>query len=153
VVEWISHLALSATPQLHAPKRLEELMKIFEQIEVFSVDDPEIKRYVPERVVVLVKVYAPRKLLNVYAQLGRVIQTYQWRIREIYGPEHVKRYCKEHGLCVWLLALKMLKFRMVEDGASSALGYGTWKAKELRRARARLWRLSHHLLLVEDNLR
>lgn len=82
-------LALSATPQLHAPRRLEELRKIFDQIEVFSVDDPEIKRYVPERVVVLVKVYAPSNLLNVYAQLGRVIQTYQGRIRMIYGPEHL----------------------------------------------------------------
>lgn len=124
-------LALSATPQLHAPRRLEELRKIFDKIEVFSVDDPEIKQYVPERVVVLVKVYAPSNLLNVYAQLGRVIQTYQGRIRMIYGPEHLRKYCKEHGLCVWLLALKMLKFRLVEDGASSVLGYGTWKVKEL----------------------
>ena len=132
MVEWISHLALSATPQLHAPKRLEELMKIFEQIEVFSVDDPEIKRYVPDRVMVLVKVYAPSKLLNIYDQLGKVIQAYQRRIREIYGPEHMGKYCKEHGLCVWLLALKMLKFRLVEDEASSVLSYGTWKAKELR---------------------
>lgn len=105
---------------------------MFDQIEVFSVDDPEIKRYVPERVVVLVKVYAPHKLLSVYAQLGRVIQTYQRRIKEIYGPEHLRKYCKEHGLCVWMLALKMLKFRLVEDGASSVLGYRTWKIKELR---------------------
>jgi len=125
-------LALSATPQLHAPRRLEELRKVFDQIEVFSVEDPEIKRYVPERVVVLVKVYAPNKLLNIYDQLGKVIQAYQRRIREIYGPEHVGKYCKEHGLCVWLLALKMLKFRLVEDGASSVLRYGTWKVKELR---------------------
>lgn len=125
-------LALSATPQLHAPRRLEELRKIFDQIEVFSVEDPEIKRYLPDRVVVLVRVYAPESLLNVYTQLGRVAQRYQKRIREIYGPEHVRRYCKEHGLCVGLLALKMLKFRLVEDGASSVLRYGTWRFKELR---------------------
>jgi len=125
-------LALSATPQLHAPQRLEELKKIFDQIEVFSVEDPEIKPYLPERAVVLVKVYAPNRLLNVYAQIGRVIQTYQRRVRETYGPEHLKKYCKEHGLCVWMLALKMLKFRLVEDGASSVLSYGTWKVKELR---------------------
>ena len=125
-------LALSATPQLHSPRRLEELRKVFDQIEVFSVDDPEIKRYMPERAVVLVKVYASSKLLKVYTQLGKVIQTYQRRIREAYGPEHLKKYCKEHGLCVCLLALKMLKFRLVEDGASSVLGYGTWKVKELR---------------------
>lgn len=125
-------LALSATPQLHAPKRLEELRKVFDQIEVFSVEDPEIKRYVPERVVFLVRVYAPESLLSVYGQLGRVAQRYQRRIREVYGPEHLRKYCKEHGLCVGLLALKMLKFRLVEDGASSVLKYGTWKLRELR---------------------
>jgi len=102
-------LALSATPQLHAPKRLGELKKVFDQIEVFSVEDPKIKRYVPDRMVVLVRVYAPESLLGVYGQLGRVAQRYQRRIREIYGPGHLRKYCKEHGLCVGLLALKMLK--------------------------------------------
>ena len=128
-------LALSATPQLHAPKRLAELRKVFDQIEVFSVEDPEIRRYVPERVVFQVMVYAPASLLRVYTQLGKVIQAYQRRIREIYGPEHLRTYCKEHGLCVGLLALKVLKFRLVEDGASSVLRYGTWKIKDLRRPR------------------
>ncbi|MGQ9551936.1 MAG: helicase-related protein [Candidatus Bathycorpusculaceae bacterium] len=126
-------LALSATPQLHAPKRLEELKKIFDRVDVFSVENPEIKSHLPERSVVLVKVYAPDKLLNVYAQIGMVVQAYQRRVRELYGPEHMRTCCKKHGLCVWMLALKMLKFRLVEDGASSVLSYGTWKAKELRR--------------------
>ncbi len=125
-------LALSATPQLHAPKRLAELRKVFDQIEVFSVEDPELKRYVPERVVYQVMVYTPSGLLRVYTQLGKVIQTYQRRIREAYGPEHLRKYCKEHGLCTWLLALKMLKFRLVEDGASSVLTYGTWRMRDLR---------------------
>jgi len=125
-------LALSATPQLHAPKRLEELRKVFDQVEVFSVDDPEIKRYVPERVVVLVGVYAPESLLSVYGQLGKVAKQYQRRIREIYGPEHLGKCCKEHRLCVGLLALKMLRFRLVEDGASSVLNYGAWRLNALR---------------------
>jgi len=47
----------------------------------------------------------------------------------------VDKYCKKHGLCVGLLALKILQFRLVEDGASSVLRYGTWKIKDLRRNR------------------
>jgi ERCC4-related helicase len=125
-------LALSATPQLHAPKRLGELRKVFDQVEVFSVEDPEVKRHLPDRVVFLVRVYAPSSLLKVYTQLGKVIQTYQRRIVEAYGSEHSGKYCREHGLCVLLLALKMLRLRLVEDGASSVLKYGVWKLKELR---------------------
>lgn len=126
-------LALSATPQLHSPERLKELKKIFDRIEVFSVEEPEIKRYLPEREVVIVRVYAPSSLLLVYRQLGKVIQSYQKRISAAYGPQHLKKHCKEHGLCTMLLALRILKLRLVEDGASSVLSYGTWKLGELRR--------------------
>jgi hypothetical protein len=100
--------------------------EVFDQIEVFSVDDPEVKRYVPERVVVLVRVCAPQSLLSVYGQLGRVAQRYQRRIREIYGPEHLRKYCKEHGLCVGLLSLKMLSFGWwrTEPAASSGMALG-----------------------------
>ena len=126
-------LALSATPQLHAPERLEELKKIFDQIEAFSVEDPEIKPYVPERVIFLIRVYAPSSLLTVYTQLGKVVQAYQRRVVKVYGPQHLKKQCNEHGLCTMLLALKILRLRLVEDGASSVINYGTWKIKELRR--------------------
>jgi len=127
-------LALSATPQLHAPKRLAELKIIFDQIEVFSVEAPEISRHMPERVLELVRVYAPETLLKVYTELGKVIRMYQNRVREAYGPGHLRGWCKEHSLCVLLTALRMMRFRLVEDGASSIIKYRTWKTRELRRA-------------------
>ena len=126
-------LALSATPQLHAPARLEELRRIFDRIEVFSVDDPEIRRYVPERVVVMVRVRVPDSLLAVYRQLGAVARRYEGRIREAYGAGHLRRRCREHGLCVRLLSLNALRLRLVEDGASSVIGYRTWGLSDLRR--------------------
>ena len=126
-------LALSATPQLHAPKRLAELRKIFDQIEVFSVEDPEISRHMPDRVLNLVRVYAPETLLKVYTELGKVVRMYQYRIREAYGPAHLRKWCKKHSLCVLLLALKLMRFRLVEDGASSVIKYKTWKTRELQR--------------------
>ncbi len=131
----VNILALSATPQLHASERLGELKKIFDNIRVFSIEDPEIRCHVPPRIVTIIRVQAPEVLLRVYASVGKVIQGYQHRIREIYGSSHVGKYCKEHGLCVGLLALKILKFRLVEDGASSVLRYGTWKIKDLRKSR------------------
>lgn len=125
-------LALSATPQLHSPRRLEELSKIFDRIEVFPLDDPEIGRHIPRRVVYLMGVPAPNSLLELYNSLGGVIQIYQKRVREEYGSEHLKSHCREHSLCTALLALKILRMRLVEDGASSVLRYGTWRIMELR---------------------
>lgn len=125
-------LALSATPQLHSPERLHELRKVFDQFEVFSVEDPEIKRHLPEREIVLIRIPVPSTLLTVYAQLGKVVQSYQKRVAAVYGSQHPKKNCREHRLCTLLLTLKVLKLRLVEDGASSVLKYGTWRLRELR---------------------
>ena len=128
-------LALSATPQLHAPARLGELKKIFGRIEVFSVEEPVIKEYLPERLIALVPLTAPSKLLSVYYQLNDVIKTYQDRVRKVYGVRHLRSYCRNrsHALCICLIALRIMKFRMVEDGASSVANYGIWKLRELNK--------------------
>jgi ERCC4-related helicase len=133
-------LALSATPQLHAPERLHELKKVFGQIEVFSVEEPEIKIHMPERVIALIPVYAHPKLLAVYAHLQEVSNIYQERVRRRYGPQHMRGYCRNrsHMLCVCLLALRIMKFRIVEDGASSVRNYGIWKLRELNSSKKEL---------------
>jgi len=133
-------LALSATPQLHAPGRLQELKKVFGQIEVFSVEEPEIKVHMPERVIALVSVFAPPKLLAVYYQLEKVIRVYRDRVKKAYGAQHLRGYCRNrsHWLCVCLLALRIMRTRIVEDGASSVLKYGIWKLRELRQPVAEL---------------
>ena len=125
-------LALSATPQMHAPRRLNELKKIFDNIEIISIEDPEIKKYVPERVLSLVRIFPSKDLLTVYTQLGKVIQNYEKRVNAIYGSGHARRFCKNHPLCIRLLALRMMKLRLVEDGASSVVRYSSWQIKELR---------------------
>jgi ERCC4-related helicase len=58
-----------------------------------------------------------------------------FRIRQKYGKGHMYKYCKKHFLCKKKLALKMLRYRLVEDGASSVLGYSTWRFPELRSKR------------------
>jgi ERCC4-related helicase len=126
-----SILALSATPQLHSPMRLEELKRVFGQIEVFSVDDPDIKSFMPERSITIVRVHVPQKLLTVYDQLAKVVKLYRERVKDSYGPQHLRTYCKKHPLCVCLLALRIMRARMVEDGASSVLNYGIWRVREL----------------------
>lgn len=125
-------LALSATPQLHAPKRLKELKKVFDHIEAISVEEPEIKAHMPERVIGMIPLSANPKLLDVYQQLDVVIKAYQTKVAKIYGAAHARGYCSRHGLCVCLIALKIMKFRLVEDGASSIIDYGIWKARELK---------------------
>jgi len=127
-------LALSATPQLHSPVRLSELKRIFGQIEVFSISDPDIRTFLPERSITIVKVSVPQKLLLVYDELARVIKEYRERVRSTYGRHHLKEYCKKHPLCVSLLALRIMRSRIVEDGASSVLNYGIWRLRELRQA-------------------
>lgn len=126
-------LALSATPQLHSPIRLNELKKIFENIEVFSVEDSEISEFIPRRVINVVHVNAPKNLIFIYEKLMEVINQYKKRIVDEYGRDHVKKYCKDHPICISLIALKALRMRIVEDGASSVAGYSVWKLKELRK--------------------
>jgi len=128
----VSILALSATPHLHAPRRLEELQKIFDKIQVFSVEEPSISRYIPTRVLYVVRIPTPEELLTVYRGLDVVIGKIEKAIKEKYGSSHLKTNCNEHKLCRKRMVLKMLKFRMVEDGASSVLRYGTWRIKELK---------------------
>jgi len=126
-------LALSATPQLHAPGRLQELKRIFGQIETFSVEEPEIKQHMPERVIAAVPVPVPPQLIAIYTQLGNVVQAYQTKVKRAYGPAHLRGYCRRHPLCTLLLALRIMRFRLVEDGASSIQNYTTWKIPELNR--------------------
>ncbi len=125
-------LALSATPQLHAPQRLKELKRVFERVEAISVEEPEIKAQMPERLIVMTRLPAPQKLISIYYQLNDVIKRYQVKVARIYGPAHARGYCTKHGLCVCLIALKVMKSRIVEDGASSVSEYGTWKLSELK---------------------
>ncbi len=130
-------VALSATPQLHAPERLEELKKIFDNIHMFSVQDPMVQKHIPDRLVTMVRINTPQPLLDVYHALGTIINSLSFRIRQKYGMAHSYTFCRQHFLCKKKLALKMLKYRLVEDGASSVLGYSTWKFPELRSAQDR----------------
>lgn len=125
-------LALSATPQLHAPQRLSELQIIFDKIQVFTVDNPEIRRHIPERILHVVRVTPQESLLKAYRALDRVIRDFSRRINRLYGAGHSKKNCSEHSLCMQLMAVKGLKLKLVEGGASSVLKYKTWKFPELR---------------------
>jgi len=127
----VEMLALSATPQLHAPHRLRELQALFSSIRVFSLEEPEIKERMPRRVLRVVRVQAPEKLLLAYEQLGRVVDRYVDRVKSQFGPDHLSTNCRTHYLCTWLRALQVLRIRMVEDGASSAANYGAWRLKAL----------------------
>jgi ERCC4-related helicase len=131
-------VALSATPQLHAPERLMELEKIFDRIHVFSIEDPEIKQHVPDRTVTMIRIRTPEPLLKVYHALGSLISSMNFAIRKKYGNNHPFQVCKQHFLCKKKLALKMLRYRLVEDGASSILGYTTWNFPELRNKKEKL---------------
>ncbi len=126
-------LALSATPQLHSPKRLGELRKVFESIEPVSIEEPEIKQQMPSREISILRVPASPRLIAIYRQLYSVSKEVQERVASIYGTAHARGYCREHGLCICLIALKMMRTRIIEDGASSVSGYGIWKMRELRR--------------------
>ncbi|MCS7385611.1 MAG: hypothetical protein DRJ18_00855 [Candidatus Methanomethylicota archaeon] len=128
----VAILALSATPHLHAPHRLEELQKIFDKIQVFSVEEPSISKYIPSRVLYVVRIPTPEDLLEVYRGLDAVIGKIEKAIKDKYGASHLKTNCNEHQLCRKRMVIKLLKFRMVEDGASSVLRYATWRLKELK---------------------
>lgn len=126
-------LALSATPQLHSPKRLGELRKVFETIESVSIEDPEVRQQMPGREISILRVPANPRLIAIYRELYSISKEVQERVASIYGPAHARGYCRSHGLCICLIALKIMRIRIVEDGASSVSGYGIWKMKELRR--------------------
>jgi ERCC4-related helicase len=126
-------LALSATPQLHAPSRLKELKKVFGHIEIFSVEEPEIKVHMPERVISMVPLDPPPGLLSVYYQLSSVLKSYGDKAKRLYGPQHARGFCNRHPLCILLISLRVMRTRLVEDGASSVLKYGNWKLRELNR--------------------
>lgn len=130
-------LALSATPQLHAPHRLRELKKVFDEVKTFSVDDPGIREHMPERLLVVEQVETPPGLMRVYHALGELVRIYGFRIRRMYGPRH-PRNCSRHPLCRAQLAVRMLRMRLVEDGASSVQSYGTWRFRDLRNKRKSL---------------
>ena len=123
-------LALSATPQLHAPQRLLELMKIFDRIKTFSIDAPGIREHMPERLLSIETIRPPTKLLGVYSALSELTSDYTMRIRKLYGPSH-PLFCSRHQLCRALLATRMLRNRVMEDGASSVEQYGTWEFRDL----------------------
>lgn len=130
-------LALSATPQLHAKQRLLELKKVFDEIKTFSIEDPDIRDRVPERLLVVEQLETPQKLMKVYRALGELIRVYHFRIRKMYGQYH-PRNCSNHPICRAQLAIRMLRLRLVEDGASGVLKYGTWKFRDLRNKRKSL---------------
>lgn len=130
-------LALSATPQLHAPQRLQELKKVFSKIETFGVNDPGIREHMPERLLVVEQLDTPTKLLKVYYALGELVSIYHFRISKMYGSRH-PRNCTRHKLCRAMLAIRMLRMRLVEDGASSVKGYKTWRFRDLRNKRSSL---------------
>jgi ERCC4-related helicase len=127
-------LALSATPQLHAPQRLKELRSVFDQIKTFSVDEPELRQYLPERVLVVDEVATPPTLMKTYHAMGDLIRSYGFRIRKMYRRGH-SRNCTKHPLCRAQLAVRMLRRRLIEDGASSVEQYGTWKFRDLQNKR------------------
>jgi ERCC4-related helicase len=141
-------LALSATPQLHAPHRLKELMKVFNKIKTFSINEPGIKEHMPDRLLVIEQIETPSSLMNVYHALGKLASLYHFRIEKMYGSRH-PRNCSRHALCRALLAVRMLKMRLVEDGASSVKEYETWKFRDLRNRRRNLDGTSIHNLYKE----
>jgi len=124
-------LALSATPQLHSKTRLTELKRIFDVIEVFSLEHPSIKRHIPPRILYIVRLETPQKLLEVYQALSRQVSVLESEIRKLYGSKHLDENCIEHQICRRRMTLKLLNFRLIEDGASSVLKYRSWRLPEL----------------------
>jgi ERCC4-related helicase len=127
-------LALSATPQLHAAHRLKELRKVFKQVKVFSLDEPGVKEHMPRRLLIVEQVETPEKLIQTYKALGDLSGSLQFRIMRMYGLRHSWN-CTKHPLCRGLMAVKMLRMRMIEDGASSVHDYATWRFRDLKNKR------------------
>ena len=126
-------LALSATPQLHSARRLEELRRVFDRIEVISIDESAVKAMVPRRTLRILRIPTPPTLLKLYRVLNKLVDSYRRKVVEAYGEEHLRENCRRHGLCLNMRMLETLRTRMVEDGASSVLGYRAWRLKELQR--------------------
>jgi len=61
------------------------------------------------------------------------VKTYEAKAKGRYGPQHARGFCNRHPLCILLISLRMMRSRLVEDGASSVLRYGSWKLSELNR--------------------
>lgn len=125
-------IALSAAPQLHSKRRLEELRKVFNTIEVVSLENDELKHYIPKRILKVVRVKSSEDLLKIYSAIGKIASQYEREIKGRYGSSHPNTGCKEHRECIVLTALKTLRFRLVEDGASSVLSYSIWGVRDLR---------------------
>ncbi|MEM2739624.1 MAG: helicase-related protein [Candidatus Bathyarchaeia archaeon] len=126
-------LALSATPMLHDPRRYSELRKIFDDIQVFSVEDPEIEKSIPRRVLKIVEVELPSKVKLLYNTLIRISDNVIHEIRASYGASHEYMGCDEHDECRKAKSLRILASRLVEDGASSIIRYQTWRLPEVKR--------------------
>lgn len=149
-------IALSAAPQLHSKRRFEELKRIFSTITIVRLEDSEIKQYIPKRVLKIFRVKASENLLKIYSEIGKIVSQYEREVRDRYGRLHLNTGCREHRECVVLTALKALRFRLVEDGASSVLSYSTWRIKELRNPLDSLnglsiYRAYRELLRIEFN--
>lgn len=126
-------LALSATPHLHSAKRFEELKRIFDKIEVVSVEEEAVKTIIPRRALKIVRIDCPPALLELYKALGSIIESYKRRVVEIYGEDHLSEVCKIHRICLNMRVLENLRRRVIEDGASSVLGYRAWRNTDLQK--------------------
>lgn len=126
-------LALSATPLLHDARRYSELRKIFDDIQVFTVEEPEIKGSIPRRVLKIVEVELPPKVKLLYDTLIQISDNILHEVRALYGANHEYIRCDEHEECRKVKSLRILAFRLVEDGASSLIRYQTWRLPEVKR--------------------
>jgi len=126
-------LALSATPLLHDARRYSELRKIFDSIRIFTVEDSEVRGSIPKRVLKIVEVELPPKVKLLYDILIRISDNILREIQASYGDAHEYMRCEEHEECRRVKSLKILAFRLVEDGASSIVNYQTWRLPEVKR--------------------
>ena len=82
-----------------------DLEKIFDRIHVFSIEDPEINKHVPQRTITTVTVKTPEPLLEVYHALGSLVNSLNFKIRKSFGNSHTYSFCKNIAR-----ALKMKAF-------------------------------------------
>lgn len=125
-------LALSATPLLHDPVRYGELRKVFDNIQVFTVEDSEIRKSIPKRVLKIVEVDLPSRVKLLYDTLIGIANDVIREVKASYGTIHDYMKCSEHEECRKAKSLKILAFRLVEDGVSSLIRYQTWRLPEVK---------------------